>query len=263
MSELKPFQRVDKAQLARRFGAAARHYDAHAAFQREVGEALLGWLPARSERLLDLGCGTGYFLPALAARSHTLTALDLSPGMLARADERHSGAQLVCGDAEALPLGDGSQDLIFSSLALQWCERPEQAFAEARRVLAPGGRLCFSTLLSGSLAELKASYQALDEAPHVNRFLEQGALDAAITAGGLSIARLEVHPWRLYYQGIEALLRDIKGIGASQVNDGQGAAGLGGRARLRQLAQAFETRREPQGLPLTYQVALCVATRVI
>lgn len=72
-----------------------------------------------------------------------------------------------------------------------------------------------------------------------------------------------MHPWRLYYQGIEALLRDIKGIGASQVNDGQGAAGLGGRARLRQLAQAFETRREPQGLPLTYQVALCVATRVI
>ncbi|HAU4969077.1 TPA: malonyl-[acyl-carrier protein] O-methyltransferase BioC, partial [Aeromonas hydrophila] len=35
------FQAVDKAQLARRFGAAARHYDAHARFQQEVGQALL------------------------------------------------------------------------------------------------------------------------------------------------------------------------------------------------------------------------------
>ena len=35
------FQAVDKAQLARRFGAAARHYDAHARFQQEVGLALL------------------------------------------------------------------------------------------------------------------------------------------------------------------------------------------------------------------------------
>ncbi len=43
------FQAVDKAQLARRFGAAARHYDAHARFQQEVGRRCLsgcrtGWL---------------------------------------------------------------------------------------------------------------------------------------------------------------------------------------------------------------------------
>lgn len=41
------FQTVDKAQLARRFGAAARHYDAHARFQQEVGQALLEWMPDR------------------------------------------------------------------------------------------------------------------------------------------------------------------------------------------------------------------------
>ena len=41
------FQQVDKAQLARRFGAAARHYDAHARFQQEVGQALLDLMPDR------------------------------------------------------------------------------------------------------------------------------------------------------------------------------------------------------------------------
>ena len=103
------FQSVDKAQLARRFGAAARHYDAHARFQQEVGQSLLarmdegGVKEVRSGAGLDLGCGTGFFLPALAPRCETLTGLDLAPGMLAQAALRGSGARLVCGDAEALP----------------------------------------------------------------------------------------------------------------------------------------------------------------
>ncbi len=63
------FQTVDKAQLARRFGAAARHYDAHARFQQEVGQALLEWMPSRPVGTdltvsgLDLGCGTGFSCP--------------------------------------------------------------------------------------------------------------------------------------------------------------------------------------------------------
>lgn len=70
------FQAVDKAQLARRFGAAARHYDAHARFQQEVGQALLvrmsaaGMHEGLEGRGLDLGCGTGFFCrlwPGVAA----------------------------------------------------------------------------------------------------------------------------------------------------------------------------------------------------
>ncbi|MGY3925850.1 malonyl-ACP O-methyltransferase BioC [Aeromonas simiae] len=260
MGEQPPFQRVDKAQLARRFGAAARRYDAHAAFQREVGQALLGWLPAHSDHLLDLGCGTGHFLPMLAARSHRLTALDLSPGMLDEARRRGSGASLLCGDAEALPLPGGQFDTLFSSLALQWCERPERAFAEAGRVLKPGGRLFFSTLLAGSLHELRAAWQAVDGAAHVNRFLERAALERALLAGGLVIERLEVHPWQLRYGAVEGLLRDLKGIGASQVNEAP-RGGLGGRARLAALADAYEQHRVDGTLLATYQVCLAVVRR--
>lgn len=158
------FQQVDKAQLARRFGAAARHYDAHARFQQEVGQALLDLMPdgqVGSELTvcgLDLGCGTGFFLPALAGRCQQLHGLDLAPGMLAQAALRGSGARLVCGDAEALPFADQSLDWVFSSLALQWCERPAQAFAEIHRVLKPGGQLLFSTLLVDSLWQLREAW---------------------------------------------------------------------------------------------------------
>ena len=95
---------VDKAQLARRFGAAARHYDAHARFQQEVGQALLVRMDEGRERgalreRAGSRLGTGFFLPALTPRCETLTGLDpprhAGPGRL-----RGSGARLVCGDAE-------------------------------------------------------------------------------------------------------------------------------------------------------------------
>lgn len=260
MSELQPFQRVDKQALARRFGAAALHYDSHAGFQREVGHALLDWLPAHSERLLDLGCGTGYFLPALDARCSELLGLDLAPGMLAQARLRSHGAALLCGDAEALPLGDGTVDSIFSSLALQWCEHPEQAFAELYRVLRVGGGLVCSTLLAGSLFELKQAWRKVDEEAHVNRFLDQARWEQAICSAGFTPLHLEVRPWRLEYDEVSALLHDLKGIGASQVNDERGG-GLGGRARLQALGLAYEQMRCDGKLPATYQVGLAVLQR--
>lgn len=276
------FQQVDKAQLARRFGAAARHYDAHARFQQEVGQALLDLMldrPVGSELTvcgldldtalyrrglpdglpetgLDLGCGTGFFLPALAGRCQQLHGLDLAPGMLAQAALRGSGARLVCGDAEALPFADQSLDWVFSSLALQWCERPAQAFAEIHRVLKPGGQIFFSTLLAGSLWQLREAWSVVDGYAHVNRFLALPQLQQAIGAAGFQAPELTSVTWPLAYLELNDLLRDLKGIGASQVNDDR-AAGLGNRQRLRRLGEAYERHRQPDGLlAASYEVCL-------
>ena len=280
------FQQVDKAQLARRFGAAARHYDAHARFQQEVGQALLDLMldrPVGSELTvcgldldtavyrrglpdflpdglpetgLDLGCGTGFFLPALAGRCQQLHGLDLAPGMLAQAALRGSGARLVCGDAEGLPFADQSLDWVFSSLALQWCERPAQAFAELNRVLKPGGQVFFSTLLSGSLWQLREAWRAVDGRDHVNRFLTLPQLQQAARDGGFEAPALCPLTWSLAYPALSGLLRDLKGIGASQVND-ERSAGLGHRQRLVRLGEAYERHRQPDGLlAASYEVCL-------
>ena len=214
------FQQVDKAQLARRFGAAARHYDAHARFQQEVGQALLDLMPDGQAAL------------------------------------RGSGARLVCGDAEALPFADQSLDWVFSSLALQWCERPAQAFAEIHRVLKPGGQLLFSTLLVDSLWQLREAWGVVDGHAHVNRFLALPQLQQAIGAGGFQAPELTCLTWSLAYLELNDLLRDLKGIGASQVNDDR-AAGLGNRQRLRRLGEAYERHRQPDGLlAASYEVCL-------
>ncbi|MGE6168260.1 malonyl-ACP O-methyltransferase BioC [Aeromonas media] len=256
------FQQVDKAQLARRFGAAARHYDAHARFQQEVGQALLARMGEGSMKEirpgagLDLGCGTGFFLSALAGRCQRLHGLDLAPGMLAQAALRGSGARLVCGDAEALPFADQSLDWVFSSLALQWCERPAQAFTEIHRVLKPGGQIFFSTLLAGSLWQLREAWGVVDGYAHVNRFLTLPQLQQAIGAAGFQAPELISVTWSLAYLELNDLLRDLKGIGASQVNDDR-AAGLGNRQRLRRLGEAYERHRQPDGLlAASYEVCL-------
>lgn len=260
------FQQVDKAQLARRFGAAARHYDAHARFQQEVGLALLDRMPGEPVSPaslstspisgLDLGCGTGFFLPHLASRCHQLHGLDLAPGMLQQAALRGSGAQLVCGDAERLPFADGSLDWVFSSLALQWCERPAQAFAELHRVLKPGGQLLFSTLLVDSLWQLREAWRTVDDHPHVNRFLSLPQLQDAVAAGGFTAPCLESLAWALSYHELNGLLRDLKGIGASQLNDAR-QSGLSSRLRLQRLTEAYEAYRQPDGLlAASYQVCL-------
>jgi SAM-dependent methyltransferase len=104
--------------------------------------------------VLDFGCGTAYFSAWLARRGARVVGLDVTPAQLetARRLQAEFGLDftLVEAIAEAVPLGDGSFDLVLSELgASKWCE-PAAWVPEAARLLRPGGRLvflCNSTLL--------------------------------------------------------------------------------------------------------------------
>lgn len=136
----------DKRQVAASFSRAAASYDSVAELQRDVGTQLMNRLPAdfRPARWLDLGCGTGYFTRALAERFGEGLALDIAEGMLNHARPLGGATHFIAGDAERLPLQDSTCDLIFSSLAVQWCADFEAVLGEAFRVLKPGE---FSRLL--------------------------------------------------------------------------------------------------------------------
>src|SRR3546814_3241551 len=118
-------QLPDKRQVAASFSRAAGSSDSVAALQRQVGNQLLARLPSTRQpgRWLDLGSGTGYFSRVLAAAFPEADglALDIAEGMLRHARPQGGARHFVTGDAERLPLRDGTVDLIYSSLALQWC----------------------------------------------------------------------------------------------------------------------------------------------
>lgn len=100
-------------------------------------------------RVLDLGCGTGSLSIAIAraCRDAKLTGLDPDPKALARAERKAAQAGLSIrfdrGFGDALPYEAASFDRVVSSLMLHHLTSDEKraTFAEARRVLAPGGEL--------------------------------------------------------------------------------------------------------------------------
>lgn len=251
----------DKRQVAASFSRAAASYDSVAELQRAVGSELLGRLPAdRSPaRWLDLGCGTGYFSRVLGERFNASEglALDIAQGMLKHARPLGGATHFIAGDAERLPLQDASCDLVFSSLAVQWCADFRAVLSEANRVLKPGGVLAFASLCVGTLYELRDSWRQVDGLVHVNRFREFSTYQQRCAASGMNVISLQSCPHVLHYPDVRSLTHELKALGAHNLNPGR-PGGLTGRARIMGLIDAYEQFRQAQGLPATYQVVYAV-----
>ena len=104
-------------------------------------DALLALLPKWWD-VADVGCGTGNVAEVLAPHVRSVTAVDQSEPMLAAARRRLEdvrNVRFVVGDAQSLPLGDGSVDAVTLVLVLHHVPDPSEALAEAARVLRPGG----------------------------------------------------------------------------------------------------------------------------
>jgi ubiquinone/menaquinone biosynthesis C-methylase UbiE len=127
-----------------RFGIV--HDAASAQQARSEVEDLLGRRIKSTEKVLDVGCGTGWFAAGLerALPEVTVIGLDLSAGMLGKA--RAAGASnLLQGDGTKLPFGDDALDIVVGRGVLHHLPDPELALAEWRRVLRPTGALLLSS----------------------------------------------------------------------------------------------------------------------
>jgi len=255
-----PFD-IDLARVRRSFGRSARAYDAAAVLQKRVRDVLLERLDVvRLEPavVLDLGAGTGHASLALKRRyrSSQVIALDLAEGMLREASRRQTllrRFRRVCAQASALPLRDGSVDLVFSNLMLQWCQDPDAVFGECRRVLKPGGLLTFTTFGPDTLVELRRAWAAADSRTHVNRFIDMHDLGDALVRSGLAEPVMDVERFTLTYAEVRDLMRDLKDIGAHNANAGR-PRGLTGKGTLARMTAAYEALRKDGRLPATYEV---------
>ncbi len=249
------------ARVRRAFDRAAAAYSTTAVLQHEISSRLVEALDViRLEpvQILDAGCGTGEALRLLNARyrSATVTALDVSENMLAQTRQRagwFNKPNCVCASMEALPFADNSFDLVFSSLALQWCNHHDAVFNEMHRIIKPGGLLLFSTFGPDTLMELRASFRAVDDALHVNTFTDMHDIGDEVLRQGFADPVMHAEHMVVEYASVNQLLQDLRDIGANTTDEGH-RQGLLTPSAMKTLLQAYEGYRRDNILPATYEI---------
>ncbi len=110
-------------------------------------DLLMAYGPAiPPRRVLDVGCGTGRLLRAVAARwpEAELIGVDAAEGMVAEARRLNPGARFENAAAESLPLPNSSADLVLSSISFHHWADQAKGLREVARVLRPGGWFCLA-----------------------------------------------------------------------------------------------------------------------
>ena len=145
------------------------------------------------QRVLDIGCGTGRLVAALAPKS-SVWGIDASAEMLAVARNRVPGnVKLKLARAEDPPFKESWFDRVVYWLVIHLLDRGA-AFSAARRLLAPGGRVCVVTFDSSYFSDYWLNryfprFEAIDRA----RFPTAAELDRELREAGFSEVRLLKH----------------------------------------------------------------------
>lgn len=259
-----------KQAVAESFSKAAKQYDAKARIQHIISDAALHRVAEIAQykakpwhSALDIGCGTGRVTRQLHQFSGSVTGVDLSAGMLQFAQQENTSPEnathmpainWLLGDAEDIPVAAGSQDLVFSCMALQWLSTPECVAAECFRIMSDGGEGLLAVMVEGSLAELIHSWENLQIKPPVNTFLSSANWLKSFEKLGFN-CRLNVATFIDHHKNVFSLLHSIKDIGAGLVKYSANTQQVN-KTKLIALNEVYKSCFLENGaLPLSYQVA--------
>ena len=145
-------------------------------------------------RALDVACGPGIVVEALARGGASVVGCDITPEMLAKAEHRCAAAGLknvrfVPGRAEALPFADAEFDVVVSRSALHHFLDPAGTILEMARVLKPGGRMVTVDVMASedeAEAALHNALEILRDPSHV-RMLPRSELQKHLENAGLRV----------------------------------------------------------------------------
>ena len=150
------------------YDRSAGDYDDLLRHNAEGARRLVAAIPeGRYDRILDVGCGTGFVTEAMVDRFGTrhATGVDPSDGMLARFRQKLGGRvalDLITAGVHDMDVPDGAFDAVVSGMAFHWFPRQEGAIHAMARRVAPGGVLAILASGAGSDREFKTVLEGID-----------------------------------------------------------------------------------------------------
>jgi malonyl-CoA O-methyltransferase len=258
---------IDKKLTRSHFGKSAATTGSASFLAREVSRRMaerLEYIRVDPQRVLDLGCGTGHDLPMLARHypKASIAGIDFATPLLRHAQAprnflqkllgTHVGSQLVCADAEALPLPRASMQMVWSNLMLNWFHEPMPALREMHRVLDVGGMLMFSTLGPDTLRELRNALPT-NNGERVHRFIDMHDLGDCLLNAGFAEPVMDMEVITLTYADLDSLLRELQQAGATNTSHAR-PRGLTGKGSWQRARESYERLRKDGRLPATFEI---------
>lgn len=203
-------------------GIPQRYHQAFGELTTQSIEPLLDTAGVQNgTKVIDIATGPGYVAAAAARRGASVIGVDFSATMIAEARRRNRDIEFREGDAEQLAFGNGLFEAAVVNFGILHLARPDQALAEACRVLRPGGRFGFTVwakpeeavgfrIVLGAIAKHGNLNVPLPEGPPFFRFSEPGeCIRSLLTAGFQSPEVVKVpQVWRL--PSIDSLFEFMK-----------------------------------------------------
>jgi len=250
-----------------------QYHDAFAGLTTQAIGPLLAAVGVQGgTRLLDVASGPGYVAAAAAEQGAVVVGVDFSAAMVARARGRYPALHFQEGDAEALSFPNNSFDAVVMNFGLLHLGQPEQALAEARRVLCPGGRAGFTVwarpeeavgfrIVLDAVARHGDPNVSLPAGPPFFRFSDpQECMRALREAGFVTPSVVQVpQVWRL--GSLDALFENMQGstVRTAGLLRGQSAEALDAiRSAMR---EAMADYRKGDTIELPMPAVLASATK--
>ena len=258
---------------------ATEHRRIDAIFAPVLAAALAAAAPQPGERVIDIGCGSGTSVLALAAmvgRGGQVVGADVATESVALARQRIAEAGLaqasvVLGDAGSHPFTPGGFDLLFSRFGVMFFDPPVAAFRHLRAALRPGGRFCAAAFrapaenpwVTGPAAAIRPLVPPQPagepDAPGQFGWAREAHVRAILDGAGFGDVALAPHELRF------RLGDDAATAATAAMSIGQGARALLGadaatRARARVALEAFFRPHEgPEGVALPAAIWIVTA----
>lgn len=248
--------------ICKAFNDHAWEYERFARVPLEIGKRLferLDYLKITPNNVLDLGCGSGFFLQALKKKypkAH-IYGLDIALNMLKQAKKKQffrSKWSLIQADMTSLPFACGAFDLVFANQVMHWSYPLKSVLNELNRVMAQDGCFMFSTLGPDTFIELKQAFAMADTHAHVNEFLDMHDVGDSLQAHYFVDCVVDMERLTAHYRQLPDLLQALKAQGVRNIHQHRNQ-GLTGKATWQRFKTNMNLQCTVDGkFPLTYEV---------